>query len=251
MKLVLLGTAGYHPSDTRQTACLLLSELGVMFDAGTAVYRMSDYISADHVSVVKLDIFITHAHLDHVVGLTYLFDALPRDLLTEVIVHGEADKLDAIRDVLFAELLFPVPAPFNFAPLERPVELPAGGVVKYFSLKHPGGAVGYRLDLPDRSMAYVSDTIASLQAGYIEHIRGVDLLVHEAHFVTEDVEMINRTGHSHVLAAAQVAAEAQVGRLVLTHLNPLLKDDDEIDLAGAQAVFADTIIGTDRMEVEF
>lgn len=246
MKVVLLGTAGYHPSDSRQTACMVIPDLGVMFDAGTAVYRLCDYVPAG-----RLDIFITHAHLDHIVGLTYLFDALPRDLLSSVAVYGEAEKLDAIRDVLFAELLFPVPAPFQFHPLDGPVELPAGGIVSYFPLHHPGGAVGYRLDLPDRSMAYVSDTIASLDADYIENIRGVDLLLHEAHFVTEDLEMINRTGHSHVLAAAEVAAKAQVGKLVLVHLNPLLKDESEIDLDGARRAFAATEIGADRMELEF
>jgi ribonuclease BN (tRNA processing enzyme) len=239
MKLILLGTAGYHPSDTRETACIVLPELGLMFDAGTAVYRLRDYVPAE-----RLDIFITHAHLDHIVGLTYLFDALPRDLLSSVGVYGEAEKLDAIRDVLFAELLFPVPAPFEFHPLDGPVTLPGGGIVS-------GGAVGYRLDLPDRSMAYVSDTIASLDADYIEAIRGVDLLLHEAHFVTEDVEMINRTGHSHVLAAAKVAAAAEVKRLVLVHLNPLLKDESEIDIDEARRAFANTDIGADRMELEF
>ena len=69
MKVVLLGTTGYHPNDRRQTACMMLPELGVAFDAGTATYRVSEYLSTD-----SLDIFLSHAHLDHVVGLTFLFD---------------------------------------------------------------------------------------------------------------------------------------------------------------------------------
>ena len=68
MKLVLLGTTGYHPSDRRQTPCLLLPECGVMLDAGTATYRAADYLQTS-----ELDIFLTHAHLDHIIGLTYLF----------------------------------------------------------------------------------------------------------------------------------------------------------------------------------
>lgn len=246
MKILLLGTAGYHPCDTRQTACFLLPELGLIFDAGTGLYRISDYpIPAE------LHVFLTHAHLDHVIGLTYLFDALPREALPNVVVHGEQEKLDAVRDLLFAEQLFPVPAPFQMEPLNGPVKLSSQATISYFPLTHPGGAVGYRLDTPSGSMAYVSDTIASLDADYIESIRGVDLLLHEAHFVVEDVEMINRTGHSHVLAAAKVAAEAAVGKLVLVHLNPLIKSNDEIDLAGARQAFANTEIGIDRMEVEF
>ena len=30
MKLVLLGTTGYHPNDRRQTACMMLPEIGVV-----------------------------------------------------------------------------------------------------------------------------------------------------------------------------------------------------------------------------
>ena len=41
MKLVLLGTTGYHANDRRQTACFMLPELGVVFDAGTGLYRVA------------------------------------------------------------------------------------------------------------------------------------------------------------------------------------------------------------------
>ena len=73
MKLILLGTTGYHPNDRRQTPCLLLPECGVMLDAGTAMYRAGEYLATP-----ELDIFLTHAHLDHVIGLTYLFSVHAR-----------------------------------------------------------------------------------------------------------------------------------------------------------------------------
>ena len=69
MQLLLLGTTGYHPNDRRQTPCLLLPERGVMLDAGTGLYRAARYLQTPH-----LDVFLTHAHLDHVIGLTYLFN---------------------------------------------------------------------------------------------------------------------------------------------------------------------------------
>ena len=62
MKLILLGTTGYHPNDRRQTACLMLPELGVLFDAGTAIYRASD-----HVETSSLDILNEYATAwDHI-----------------------------------------------------------------------------------------------------------------------------------------------------------------------------------------
>ena len=48
-----------------------------------------------------------------------------------------------------------------------------------------------------------------------------------------------------------VAKKAGVGKLVLVHINPLVTDDAAIDLAAAKRVFANTIIGVDRMEIDF
>ena len=71
MKLVVLGTAGYHPTDRRETACFVLPDLGIVLDVGMGMYRVRQYLATP-----ELDIFLTHAHLDHVAGLTFLFDVL-------------------------------------------------------------------------------------------------------------------------------------------------------------------------------
>lgn len=246
MKLVLLGTTGYHANDRRQTACLMLPEPGVVLDAGTGFYRVSDYLTTD-----TLDVFLTHVHLDHCVGLTYMFDVRYRTPLQRATAHAEPDKLEAIREHLFAKLLFPVHPPIELAPLPPKVELADGGVLTHFPLKHPGGSVGFRLDWPDRSMAYVTDTVAAPDAPYVDHLHGVDLLVHECYFNDDETEQAELTGHSCLGQVVQVAAKANVGRLVLVHINPLLENDDDIGLSGARQVFANTQIGADRMEINF
>ena len=45
MKLVMLGTTGYHPNDIRQTACYALPEIGVVLDAGTGMFRLREHIA--------------------------------------------------------------------------------------------------------------------------------------------------------------------------------------------------------------
>jgi ribonuclease Z len=247
MKLVLLGTTGYHANDRRQTACVLLPELGVMFDAGTALYRASDYLQTE-----SLDVFLSHVHLDHCIGLTFLFDlraACPD--LGRVTVHGEPAKLEAVREHLFAELLFPVRPPFDMTPIATEVRLADGGKLTHFPLKHPGGSLGFRIDWPDRSMAYVTDTIASPMAAYVEKIRGVDLLLHECYFDDDDPERADLTGHSCLSPVLQVAAKAGVGRLVLVHINPMMKDDGEMNVDRVRRLFPNVEIGVDRMELEF
>ena len=108
MKLVFLGTSGYHPTERRQTSCLLLPEFGVALDAGTGAFRLGRYLVTS-----ELDIFLTHAHLDHSAGLTYLFSVLREHPLARLTIHGDAEKLRDIETHLFADAIFPVKPPWE------------------------------------------------------------------------------------------------------------------------------------------
>lgn len=246
MRVRLLGTAGYHPNDQRQTHCVLLPECGVMLDAGTGMFRAADYLVTD-----ELDIFLSHLHLDHVVGLTYLFDLLYQHPLRRVTIHAAAAELAALDEHLFAEPLFPKKPPCEFQVLADETSLPGGGRLTHFPLAHTGACRGYRLDWPGHALACVTDTTAEPEATYVERIRGVDLLLHECNFGDDFAELARRTGHSHTRQVAQVARQAEVKRLILLHINPLAPADDPIGLDTARAIFPNTEVGYDRMEVEF
>ncbi len=245
MKLLLLGTAGYHPSERRQTACVMLPAAGIVLDAGTGFFRVRQ-----HLQTPSLDILLSHAHLDHVVGLTFLLDTAWGTNLARITVHGEAGKLAAIREHLLSEHLFPAPLACEWRPLGgQPREI-AGAQVAHFPLVHPGGCVGYRLDWPDRSLAYVTDTTAAADAPYVESIRGVDLLIHECNFRDSEHEWAVKTGHSSTTRVAEVAARAAAKRLVLLHFNPLDESSDPIDLPAARRIFPAAELGYDGMELE-
>lgn len=251
MKLVMLGTTGYHPNDLRDTACYALPEIGVVFDAGTGMHRLRSVLATD-----TLDIFLSHAHLDHVVGLTFLLGALYDKEMRRVTVHGDGRKLAAIREHLFSAELFPVAPTFEMRPLDsrnpRPIEVPGGGQVTYFPLEHPGGSLGFRLDAQGRSLAYVTDTTARADAPYVDQIRGVDVLLHECYFGDDmPAEFAEKTGHSQTTPVANVARAAKVGRLVLTHLNPAINEVDPVGLAAAQRIFPKTELAEDGKSLEF
>jgi len=225
MQLLLLGTTGYHPSARRHTACLLFPEIGLVLDAGTGFFRVRDWLQT-----TELDVFVTHAHLDHVIGLTFLFDVAYESGLQATRVHGDPGHLQAVQDHLFAKPLFPVLPPLTFHPLRGPTKIGGGGKLTYFPLEHPGGSLGFRLDWPDRSLAYVTDTTARTDAEYIEEIRGVDLLIHECYFPDGQEELALKTGHSCLSSVLAVAKAAQVKRLLLIHVNPLANEDDPLGL---------------------
>ena len=246
MKIILLGTSGYHPNDWRHTPCMLLPECGVMLDAGTATYRAGAYLETS-----ELDIFLTHAHLDHVVGLTYLFDVIREHPLDRVTVHAESATLAAIDRHLFAKPMFPKKPPYESRPLTAEVLLPGGGRLTHFPLLHQGGSIGYRLDWPGHSMAYVTDTAAAVDADYVEKIRGVDLLLHECYLPDSMADRAKLTGHTCTTPLAQMAAEVQVGRLVIVHVNPLAPQSDPVELNTLRTIFPNTEVGHDLMAIEF
>lgn len=245
MRVVFLGTTGYHPNDRRHTLAVFLPEVGVLLDAGTGLFRLPRYLKTS-----QLDILLSHAHLDHVVGLTYLLGMVHRRPLEAIRVHAQEAKLQAIEEHLFSELLFPVRPPLTMCPLP-PAELPLpqGGTARWFPLEHPGGAVGYRLRWPQGELAYVTDTTATPEAPYLEAIRGVELLIHECYFPDHQAELARRTGHSHTSAVARLAAEAEVGQLVLVHMDPGSEAEDPIDLDRACRIFPATTLAHDELEL--
>jgi ribonuclease Z len=223
--LRFLGTAGYHPNDDRHTSCLFIPEAGLMLDAGTGLYRAIQHIQTD-----ALDIFLSHAHLDHVIGLSFLLDVQYASSAKTFRVYGEAEKLSAIREHLFHRLLFPIEPKIEWIPLETlsPRFEVAGGRVGWFPLHHPGGSVGYRFDWPEYTLSYVTDTTARPDASYWPKVVGSDYLVHECNFTDEQFEFAELTGHSWPAAVIDQARAHQIGRLVLTHINPLANDADPL-----------------------
>ena len=100
-------------------------------------------------------------------------------------------------------------------------------------------------------MSYVRDEVLNANAAYVAKIRGVDLLVHECYFTDDRADWAQKTGHSHTTPVAEVARQAGVKRLVLVHFDPVSTADDPIGLDKARAIFLNTVLGEDRMELEF
>ncbi|MDN5199722.1 ribonuclease Z [Fulvivirgaceae bacterium BMA10] len=73
-----------------------------------------------------------------------------------------------------------------------------------------------------RSYAYCSDT--RYNEGIVDQIKDVDLLYHEATFLSEREERAGETYHSTAGQAASIAQKANVGTLIIGHYSSRYKD---------------------------
>ena len=89
-----------------------------------------------------------------------------------------------------------------------------------------------------RSFAFCSDT--RFQESYVESVRNVDLLYHEATFATDNQELANITFHSTGKDAATVAKQAEVEKLLIGHFSARYKDHSPI-LKEAMEIFPNTL----------
>ncbi len=101
-----------------------------------------------------------------------------------------------------------------------------------------------RSPAPPRAYAYCSDT--RYNETLIPLLKGVDLLYHEATFLHQDLANAKETMHATATEAAQVAAQAEVGTLILGHFSSRYKTTEAF-IKEARAIFNATLAGYDGM----
>lgn len=77
-----------------------------------------------------------------------------------------------------------------------------------------------------------------------------DILIHDGMFLSEDLDKAQARGHSTVAEASQVALSAKARRLVLTHISPRYRGEENRFLKQACKIFSQTIVAEDLMEIE-
>ena len=239
-ELISLGSSGWMPDDQRETSAHLIRRgaHAVLLDAGTGVRRL--VTSPDLLAGVdRLDVVLSHFHLDHIVGLGYL-DALHG---VEVAIWGPGQWLygTPTRQLLGRLLAPPLLRENTTDELEVHDLTPAGAQLGPWQLqvreqrKHTAPSVAYRLG---DEWVYCTDTEAD--PGNADFADGARVLLHEAWTAQAPAG----EGHTCAADAAALAAAAGVQDLVLVHLPP--QRPKEPLLQAARAVFPATRLAADN-----
>ena len=220
-RVICLGTGDPLNAERAQTSLAVRhpGEETVLFDASSGTILLGRLRDADIPIEEVRHLFVSHKHFDHAGGLAPLLismASLPEASLT---IYALPSTLKALRKLL--ALTIPGVEDWlgtrlgwrDLAP-GKPILL-GNTEMMPFLVDHSVECVGYRVTQNGSVLVFSADTRPC--RAVVEHSRGADLLIHEAYGTKDESEWAHTVGHSSASDAGEVARDAGVARLVLTH----------------------------------
>ncbi|WP_214106552.1 MBL fold metallo-hydrolase [Acrocarpospora catenulata] len=230
MRLTIVGCSGSFPGPDSPSSCYLLEAEGfrLLLDFGSgALGPLQRHIGLYDVDAIGL----SHLHADHCLDLcpyhvvrTYSMEG-PFPKVPVYAPDGAARRLNAAYGMPEEPVM---ENSFDFIPL-APGRWEIGPFeVTTARVNHPVETYGFRVSHGGRSVVYSGDTGESPEL--VRLAKEADLLLCEASFV--DLPNLPVDLHLSGRQAAEHAAKAGVGQLVLTHLVPWFDHDRVLAEAG-------------------
>jgi ribonuclease BN (tRNA processing enzyme) len=212
----------------------------VILDSGTGIRRLG--ASLDGAAPDRIDILLSHLHLDHLEGLGFF--APLWDAATELHIWGPPSPTRPLADRIAQYLsppLFPVrlgEVPAQIRLHDTPAEPWSIGsaTIRAEPIIHRGPTVGYRIEDAGRSLAYLTDhepalaiDLSKADPGWVSGFdvaAAADVLIHDCQYTEEEYPDRAGFGHSSTRHVADFARLAGAKRLLLFHHDPNHSDDE-------------------------
>lgn len=220
----------------------------IIFDAGSGLRPFGEQLAQTR-QPIDADIFLSHCHYDHVIGLPFFAPAFaPSSDLR--LWAGHMKKPDGLRSAittLTSYPLFPIgiddlAARITFHDFDAGETLtPKPGItLRTAPLDHPGGATGYRLEYRGRAIAYLTDN--EIKGGgpasdIVALARQADLVIYDCMYTDDEIGAKAGWGHSSWRQGLALAEQAQAKTFCLFHHAPE-HDDAFMDNVARQAAAA-------------
>jgi phosphoribosyl 1,2-cyclic phosphodiesterase len=222
------------------TSCVqltLASGEDLILDAGTGIRTLG----LDLATAPKVNILLTHLHLDHIQGLMFFPPCFRSDV--EITIWGPASpeaSLEARVARYISAPLSPVevrelPCSVSFRDTP-PSEWQIGSATIHTqAVSHRGPTLGFRITDESGAVCYLPDHEPAL-AGPLETMEAkwisgyglahdVDLLIHDCQYTDAEYPRYLGWGHSRLSDALRFARRAEAKGTLLFHHDPLHSDD--------------------------
>ena len=221
----------------------------MIFDGGSGLRPLGNALVAGG-RPVDLDLFYSHTHLAHIVGLPFFAPAYSAGTRMRFWAGHLKPAGSDIRSVLkqmMSAPLFPVPidilaARLDFRDFTAGDTLTPHAGVKLVTAKlnHPDGATGYRVEFAGKVVAYITDTEHHAGKSDPEVLRlmdHADIAIYDSTYTDEEYPSHRHWGHSTWEEGARLAKQAHVKQLVIFHHDPGHTDEmmDQIAADAAKA----------------
>lgn len=229
----------------------------LIFDAGTGIRLLGDSLKLD-----EADIFLSHTHIDHIIGLPVFapFYSGGKFRIWAGHLKPESNIKSAISQMMQPPL-FPLTVNDWKASVEwhdfaagttlEPANL-AGIKIQTFALSHPDRATAYRVEYNGKAACYVTDVEHcpdSPDKALIDFISGADILIYDSTYSDEEFSNFIGWGHSTWQEATRLAKAAGVAKCALFHHDPA-KDDTALDAIAAKITDSSIFHAREGMEIK-